>query len=257
MFKRHCEVLTINHTSAEDSVLNEKTVKQKINADVVYYEASYNSIAEDVRGITNVLDAMKSNNPNSVLVFASSGSVYGNSSCIPQTEACPCQPTTLNGLSKLLAEQILQFYALNYNLKTVALRYYNVVGKGQRTGFLLPILNSVRAGQSPVIYGDRYQKRCLTGVNDIVRANISAYEKPEAYGEAFNIAGPEIATIEEIAKMACRLSAFKELKPKYIESNSPAYNFVPSIEKARRILNYSPEENMQDIMLKLLQGGQN
>ncbi len=257
MFKRHCEVLTIDHTSAEDSVLNEKTVNQKISVDLVYYEASYNSLAEDVRGITNVLDAMKSINPNSVLVFASSGSVYGNSSCIPQTESCPCQPTTLNGLSKLLAEQIIQFYTLNYNLKTVALRYYNVVGKGQRTGFLLPILNSVRAGQPPVVYGDPYQKRCLTGVNDVVRANILAYEKPEAYGEVFNIAGPEISTIEEIAKMACKLSAFKDLKPKYIEGNAPAYNFVPSIEKARKILKYSPEEKLENIIVTLLQGGQN
>ena len=256
MFKCHCEVLTINHTSAEDSVLNEKTVKQKINVDVVYYEASYNSLAEDIQGITNVLDAMKDINPKSVLVFASSGSVYGNSSCIPQTESCPCQPTTLNGLSKLLAEQIIKFYANSYNLKTVALRYYNVVGKGQRTGFLLPILNNVRAGQPPVIYGDPYQERCLTGVNDIVRANILAYEKPEAYGEAFNIGGPEISTIEEIAKMTCRLSAFKGLKPKHVESNAPAYNFVPSIEKARKILKYSPKEKLKDIMIALLQGGQ-
>ncbi len=257
MFRRNCEVLTINHTSAEDSVLNEKTVNQKINADAIYYEASYSSLAEDVRGITNVLDAMRSINPKAILVFASSGSVYGNSSCIPQTETCPCRPNTLNGLSKLLAEQVIQFYALNYQLKTVTLRYYNVVGKGQRTGFLLPILNSVRAGQPPVVYGDPFQKRCLTGVNDVVRANILAYERPEAYGEVFNIAGPEITTIEEIAKMACKLSTFKGLKPKHIESNAPAYNFVPSIEKARKILKYAPEEELKDILTALLQGGQN
>ena len=255
MLKRKCEVLTIKHTSSEDSVLHKKTVEQKIKVDVVYYEASYSSLAKDVRGITNVLEAMKNRNTNAVLVFASSGSVYGNSSCIPQNEMCPCNPNTLNGLAKLLAEQVIEFYTLNYALKTVILRYYNVVGRGQTSGFLLPIINSIIAGTPPIIYGDPQQKRCLTSVNDVIDANILAYERPEAYGEVFNIAGSEIATIEDIAKLACELSPFKGLRPKYVKSDCPAYNFMPSIEKARNILGYSPKEKMKDMVTMLLQGG--
>ena len=258
MVNRDCEVLTINHTSSLYSVLRKKTVEQKIDVDVVYYEALCPSLINNVRGITNVLEAMKNKSPHTVLVFASSGSVYGNSVCTPQTELCPCNPTTINGLAKLLAEQIIKFYTLNYGLKTVVLRYYNPVGKGQKSGFLFDIIHSVLSGSPPIIYGDVQQKRCLTSVNDVVDANVLAYENPAAYGQVFNIAGSEIATIEEIATMACELSPFKGLKPKYDRDriDCPAYNFVPSIDKARNLLGYSPKVKLKDMITMLLQEGQ-
>lgn len=264
MVNRDCEILTINHSSSKDDVLRKKTVEQKTDVDVVYYEAfchartNEGQLTNNVKGITNVLEAMKNRNPNAVLVFASSGSIYGNSTCIPQTELCPCNPTTINGLVKLLAEQIIQFYTLNYGLKTVVLRYYTPVGKRQTSGFLLPMIRSVKSGSPPIIYGDAQQKRCLTAISDVVDANVLSYENPVAYGQVFNIAGSEIATIEEIATMACELGTFKGLKPIYDtnKSNCSAYNFVPSIDKARDLLGFSPKVKLKDMITMLLKEGQ-
>ena len=65
-------------------------------------------------------------------VYASSSSVYGNTSRLPTRESDPCRPFSPYGVSKLAAENLCTAYADNGRVETVSLRYFTVYGPRQR-----------------------------------------------------------------------------------------------------------------------------
>jgi UDP-glucose 4-epimerase len=64
------------------------------------------------------------------IVFSSTAAVYGEPLFTPITENHPPQPINPYGHSKLLFEQILDWYQKAYGLKYVTFRYFNAAGAG-------------------------------------------------------------------------------------------------------------------------------
>ncbi len=61
-------------------------------------------------------------------IFSSTNSVYGAPTVIPIAEDAPLQPISPYGWSKLMTEIMLKCASAAYNLRAVALRYFNVAG---------------------------------------------------------------------------------------------------------------------------------
>jgi len=68
------------------------------------------------------------------IVFSSTAAVYGEPLSIPIVETHPTQPLNPYGHSKLLFEQILDWYQKAYGLKYVTFRYFNAAGAIDRLG---------------------------------------------------------------------------------------------------------------------------
>ncbi|MGH7856678.1 MAG: NAD-dependent epimerase/dehydratase family protein, partial [Candidatus Binatia bacterium] len=66
------------------------------------------------------------------VVYASSSSVYGDTTERPMREESRPQPVSPYGVSKLAAEHLCWLYWKNYGLDTVSLRYFTVSGPRQR-----------------------------------------------------------------------------------------------------------------------------
>jgi len=62
------------------------------------------------------------------IIFSSTAAVYGDAEKLPITEDAPKQPTNPYGLSKLLFEEVLQYYEQQAQLRYVSLRYFNAAG---------------------------------------------------------------------------------------------------------------------------------
>ena len=58
-------------------------------------------------------------------VFSSSAAVYGTPEKLPIAEDAPCRPVSPYGESKLFLERVLEAYGRAYDLRAVALRYFN------------------------------------------------------------------------------------------------------------------------------------
>jgi len=249
-------------TLINGSVTNKKIVRDNVDADIIFHEAAFNlgpsmqspmdALMVNTKGTLNILESIKEKSKETVLIYGSTGSVYGASLYSPQDENHPCNPTNPYAISKFAAERYVDFFAQQYGLKTVCLRYYNVVGRRQNYGkdgglvsnFIMRVLN----GEPPLIEGDGTQKRCFTSVEDVVKANVLAYEVEKAYGLTFNIAGDEVTTINELAALICSFSE-KPLKPLHVKSDKgEAYNFEPSITLARKVLGYSPKNKLKDVI---------
>jgi UDP-glucose-4-epimerase GalE len=74
-----------------------------------------------------LLDAMRNHQVN-YFIFSSSCAVYGTPQKLPLTEDHPKSPISPYGASKLMIEQILHDYAHAYDMRFVALRYFNAAG---------------------------------------------------------------------------------------------------------------------------------
>lgn len=122
-------------------------------------------------------------------VYASSSSIYGDSVPLPMKEDALPHPVSPYGVTKLAGEQLCHLYHVNYQVPTVALRYFTAYGPRQRPdmGFRL-FLSAALRGEPVRQYGDGRQTRDFTFIDDVVSATVSAGSRGTP-GAVYNIGG--------------------------------------------------------------------
>ena len=164
----------------------------------------------NVEGTLNVLLAAREAGVRRV-VYASSSSVYGDAASLPLREDGGTLPVSPYAVSKLAGEHYGRVFTRVYGLPTVGLRYFNVFGPRQdpasRYAAVIPrFIQAALRGESLEIHGDGRQSRDFTHVRNVVLANCLAAERPEAIGEAFNVAcGQRISLMEIVERLKVRL----------------------------------------------------
>lgn len=198
----------------------------------------------------NMLLAIQDIKRRPVLVYSSSGSVYGEPIYKPQDENHPLNPSSPYGISKLAAEKYVLLWNKIYGINSIALRYYNVYGPRQnykkRAGVIGIFIDDVLNNRPPTIEGSGNQQRCFTYVYDVVRANVLAALNKDVFGDAFNIASDEITTINELASIVMK-ACNKDLKPVYIKRRvGDVDSFQPDVNKAKKHLKYKPTVKLSE-----------
>lgn len=164
------------------------------------------SNAVNVKGTLNVLVAARDAGVRRV-VAASSSSVYGNSPMLPKVETMPVEPLSPYAVSKLATERYCQAFAQVYGLPAISLRYFNVFGPYQdpasEYAAVIPkFILMMMQGEQPTIYGDGWQSRDFTYVDNVVMANLLAAEAPESVSDYFNVAcGDRVSLLDLIKKL--------------------------------------------------------
>ncbi len=203
----------------------------------------------NIKGTINLLEAcLKSNIKR--FVYSSSGAIFGEAKYLPIDEDHPLNPESPYGVSKLAAEKYCFAYYKVHGLPITALRYFNAYGPRQGSSGYANIIarffQKIREGKPLTIFGDGRQTRDFVFVEDIVKANILAATHPDAVGEIFNIAtGRE----NDVNKLVTIINQLSKQKNKVIYTDSRAGEVKHSrakIEKARRILGYNPEINIEE-----------
>jgi nucleoside-diphosphate-sugar epimerase len=142
-------------------------------------------------------------------VYASSSSVYGNTTVLPVSELVMPQPLSPYGVTKLAAEHLCTLYQRNFGVPTVALRYFTVYGPRQRPDMAFHrFCKAVLEHNSLVVYGDGQQTRDFTFISDVVEANIAAATSESASGQVMNIAGGSRISLRHVIKLLREISGF-------------------------------------------------
>jgi UDP-glucose 4-epimerase len=123
-------------------------------------------------GTLRVLEAARAAGVPHV-VLASSSSVYGNSAVLPKREDMPVAPRSPYAASKLATESYALSYAAVFDLKVLALRFFNVFGPLQTAGHayaaVIPaFVSAALAGRPLPMQGDGTQTRDFTFVGSVV-----------------------------------------------------------------------------------------
>jgi UDP-glucuronate 4-epimerase len=133
------------------------------------------------------------------VVYASSSSVYGNSTVLPVSEGQPLAPISPYGATKVLVEALAGAYAASYGLWAQGMRYFTVYGPRQRPDMgLSRFISAALAGEELKIYGDGLQRRDMTYVGDVVEATIAAANPELKSGGVYNVASDSPRTLLEI-----------------------------------------------------------
>jgi len=131
-------------------------------------------------------------------VYASSSSVYGDTTDLPMRETSATRPVSPYGVTKLAGEHLTWLYWKNYGVPSVSLRYFTVYGPRQRPDMAFHrFIRAVLTDKEITLYGDGSQSRDFTFVGDIVAANLAAAQR-DAVGGVFNIGGGSRTTVNEV-----------------------------------------------------------
>ena len=206
-------------------ILDFDSLKEVIfNSDGIFHQAALTSVPEsflqkekyynvNVKGTENIFKLAKEFEKK--VVYASSSSIYGNTTTIPIQENFERNPINPYGVTKLDDEKLAEKYH-NLGVSIIGLRYFNVYGIGQTNdyaGVITKFINQINLNQSPIIFGDGSQTRDFISVEDIAKANLSSMESNTDF--SFLNIGTGISTsIKTLAEVMIELSG-KTLKINY------------------------------------------
>ena len=179
-------------------------------------------------------------------VYASSSSVYGDTTDLPMRETGMTRPVSPYGVSKLSAEQLCYLYWKEFAVPTVSLRYFTVYGPRQRPDMFFHILMRAHLGGGEIpIYDDGKQSRDFTYCADIVEGNLAAALYPGA-GEVFNLGGGSRTTVEEVVAMVEKISGKKARLKKLARQQGDVRHTAAELGEARRKLGFEPRVALND-----------
>lgn len=208
-----------------------ESVFSKYKIDAIMHFAAFIEVGESVKDparfysnnvikTIQLLDVMRNHSINKI-IFSSSCAVYGNPVRIPIDEAHSTNPVSPYGRTKLAIEFALQDYASAYNLKYVALRYFNAAGSlyeyhlGEfhipETHIIPILLRAAKEDRKFTIFGDDYNTpdgtciRDYIHVLDIARAHAQSYDYLNGGGgesQVFNLGTGRGYSVKEIVGIA-------------------------------------------------------
>lgn len=217
----------------------------------------------NVMGTTNILEILRNKDPKLVISASTAGQLYRNAQYTPIDERHPITPVTPYGISKQLAENVINYYHRTYDLPTLIFRQTNVYGPSpnQSSTVINKFIEKAMEDGELTIYGEGTQVRNFIHIGDLVNFYLRAINSKKLNvlaGETINLGGPEEYQIKEIAEKVSE--AIRE-KGKEVEiSSAPSelppeheiYLFRLSIEKARGLLDYYPEISVSEGIKRIL-----
>lgn len=203
--------------------------------DAVIHFAAYKAVGEsmqqpgryfqnNVGGTLALLEAMQRAGVGRI-VFSSTAAVYGMPDELPVRETSPLRPANPYGASKLMAEQILRWFDACHGLRSICLRYFNVVGAAPdasigedpaRAPNLVPVVLKAALGQLPCVevFGTDYPTpdgtaiRDYIHVQDLADAHIRALQYLARHDRSatFNLGTGQGASVQQVLDLARQIT---------------------------------------------------
>jgi len=164
-----------------------------------------------------LLEAMRESGVKRI-IFSSTAALFGNPEFTPITEDHPTNPINAYGRSKLMFEQMLEWYNKAHKLNYVCLRYFNAAGATAEHGehhpvetHLIPIvLQTVLKQREYVnILGTDYDTRdgtCIRDyihVEDLAEVHVEALRRMDDIGpQKLNLGNGEGYSVREVIEAA-------------------------------------------------------
>lgn len=242
--------------------------------DTILHFAGYIQVEESVQnpekyytnnivGTLNLLKAMLSHEVKKI-IFSSTCATYGEPQYTPLDEQHPQNPASPYGETKLIIEKILKDYDKAYGLKSIILRYFNVIGSedNARIGewhtpetHLVPniLKSSLDEDREFKIYGDNYNTpdgtciRDYVNVNDLAQAHLLAYKylNRENKSDVFNIGTENGISVKEIFDI-CEKVIGKKIPVKIVEKRvGDVEKLYANPTKAKNILGWKPTHSLE------------
>ena len=227
------------------------------NPDRICHQAAQMSVSRSVRepvfdaevnvvGLLNVCELARERGVDRVSFASTGGALYGDVT-EPADEEHPLLPIAPYGITKKAGEDYLRFYAHQYGLTCVALRYSNVYGPRQNphgeAGVVAIFSKNLLAGKPITVNGDGKYVRDYVHVSDVAAANVAALtgEVPAGFS-AYNVGTAVGTDVNELAEAVA--AGVKAAKP---DAAPPAPTHGPARDGDLRSSIVSPAKAQRDL----------
>jgi UDP-glucuronate 4-epimerase len=201
----------------------------------------------DLNGTQNLLDAARAAGGVDNFVFASTSSVYGNTTHVPFIESDPCdRPLQPYAAAKRAAEILGHSYHHLFGMNFTALRFFTVYGPHGRPDMMAFLLaDSIVKGKEIPLYDGGQMYRDWTYVDDTVSGVIAAIDRPLGY-EIINLGRGEpvllkdfVTIMEDLSGRKANVTPTPRLAADFLRNDA-------DISKARRLLDYHPVVSVEE-----------
>jgi len=243
--------------------------KAVVGVDYVLHQAALGSVPRsindpittnevNVSGFLNMLVASRDAGVQR-FIYAASSSTYGDSESLPKVEDKIGKPLSPYAITKYVNELYADIFSNTYGFETIGLRYFNVFGRrqdpnGAYAAVIPKFVMQLMKHESPVINGDGNFSRDFTYIDNVIQMNELAMltQNPEAVNTVYNTAFGDRTTLNDmVSYLKEYLSEFDAAIATIDVVHGPNRagdipHSLASIDKAKRLLNYTPKYSFQD-----------
>jgi len=245
-------------------------------ADFVLHQAALGSVPRSIHdpitsshvnvdGFLNVLVAARDSKVKRI-VYASSSSVYGDCTELPQSEDRTGRVLSPYAATKVTNELYAGVFQRTYGMEIIGLRYFNVFGrrqdpKGAYAAVIPRWVANLLDGEPCHIFGDGKTSRDFCYIANVVQANLLAAAAAPARSTdtAYNVACGESTSLTELFYLirdglAAYRPSIQTAEPHYddFRPGDIARSFA-NISKARDALGYEPTHRIGAGLAEALQ----
>jgi len=197
-------------------ILNETTIAKAMqgvdlvfhlaaNADVRFgIEHPQKDLEQNTIGTFRVLEAMRHAGVTQI-VFASTGSIYGEPDTFPTPENCPFPvQTSLYGASKLAAEGLIEAYTEGFGLQGHIFRFVSILGERYTHGHVFDFYKQLLDHPDRLdVLGNGKQRKSYLYIQDCLDAMLLAIRKSNGRLNIFNLGADEFCTVDDSIGWIC------------------------------------------------------
>jgi UDP-N-acetylglucosamine 4-epimerase len=237
--------------------------------DIVFHEAALGSVPRsiidpvtsadvNIGGFVKMLFASKESGVKR-FIYAASSSTYGDSPGLPKVEDKIGRPLSPYAITKYVDELFADNFSQSYGIDVIGLRYFNVFGRrqypdGAYAAVIPKFVKMLMKHERPIINGDGTVSRDFTYIDNVIQANHLAAlaVNPEALNQIYNVAHGERTTLNQLYSIIREKTSAFDKKVLNIEPSYGPFragdiqHSLASIDKAKKMLGYSPSYNVND-----------
>ncbi|MDG7011405.1 MAG: NAD-dependent epimerase/dehydratase family protein [Nitrososphaerota archaeon] len=233
-----------------------RTVLKRVQPDVVVhmaaispvsysYEHPQEVIENNLMGTVNLAESCRELIPSfKHFVYAGTTEEYGATPERPAKETSRCIPNSPYSISKYAGSKYLEYMHLAYDFPATIIRCTNTYGRTNDTHFFIEkiVTQMIANPKGEVMMGDDEAIREFMYIDDHVGAYLSVLSQREkSIGEIFNFSTGKPLTLNEVIKLAARLTHFEGELAKHSIPKRPLDITDHSLnsDKARETLGWS------------------
>ena len=206
--------------------------------------------------------AIKNNCPK--FIYASTMSVYGEQNILPANETAIPNPISFYAIGKLASEQYMRVFSNKYNLKTCALRLFNVYGPGQnllnlKQGMISIFLSYLLKNEPILVKGDLNRFRDFVYIDDVTSAFFLSLQNEQPF-DIYNVCSGKKVTIDEMLKLLIHEFGNAGKTPSVIsKGNTPGDQFgiFGDYTKINKQFLWTPQTSLKDGLSKMIYWAKN
>lgn len=216
-------------------------------------------IRVNVEGTTNIFDQIVKYCPNTLFIYASSSSVYGEreGEFKETDEINVAKIKSIYALSKKMMEDLAEFYDNQFNIKSIGLRFFTVYGERGRFDMApYKFLDSLNKNETIIKYGNGTSYRDYTYVGDIVDGIMKIMEHYIKYplslkkNQIFNLGNNNPITLNEFIDTCESVTNKKTIIIEKKMEKFDVFGTCANIDKAKK-LGYYPKTTLKEGLSKM------